>query len=102
MSLITLGTQVILEAFRKSTTTGFICKDASGPIEKVLCHFLKKCKVIKTDPETKQKTPQRYIIDAQSVMETWAINHHKPIRARVEDGSLAELVNCQQNVSECM
>ena len=48
------------------------------------------------------KTPQRYIIDAQSVMETWVITHHKPIRACVEDGSLAELVNCQQNVSECM
>ena len=102
MMLIILGTQVILEAFRKSTNTGYMCKDASGPIEQVLFHFLNKSKGIITDPESKQKTPQRYIIDAQSVMETWAISHHKPIRACVDDGSLAELVNCQQNVSKCM
>ena len=102
MSLIILGTQVILEAFRKSTTTGVMCKDASGPVEQVLYHFLNRSKKLVTDPETKEKFHQRYIIDAQSVMETWAITHHKPIRASVEDGSLAELVNCQQNVSEFM
>ena len=96
------GTQVILEAFRQSTTVGYMCDDASGPIEKVLHHFLKNSKYTITDPESKEKTPQRFIIDAQSVMETWAINHDKPNRARLEDGSLAELVNCQQNVSKCM
>jgi hypothetical protein len=53
MSLIILGTQVILEAFCKSTTTGFMCKDASGPIEQVLYHFLKKSQCTVTDPETK-------------------------------------------------
>ena len=83
------GTNLVSECLRRTYWSGgstieSAFRDASGTIPSVFAHLL---------TWTNEK-----FIDPQTLIETWGIRHHKPMKASPDDDSLLQLINFQQNV----